>query len=143
MERYVVGFAFNKGKSLVLLMRKNHPPWQDGLLNGIGGKIEKEETAIQAMHRECKEETGLVLEWESRGIMRGLNNNGHPFECWIFYAYSGEVYNFKQLENEPLALYISSRVHREKALSNVRFLVPFGQHNKGEDNEVLFMTLEY
>ena len=143
MERFVVGFAFNKGKSLVLLVRKNHPPWQDGLLNGIGGKIEDFETAIEAMHRECKEETGLVLEWEGRGVMKGKNNDGALFECWIFYAYSKEVYNFKQLENEPLTLYIASRVHREKTLSNVRFLVPFGQYNKGRDNEVLFMTLEY
>ena len=38
--KYVVGFAFNKEKTKVLLIKKTKPDWQAGQLNGIGGKIE-------------------------------------------------------------------------------------------------------
>jgi 8-oxo-dGTP diphosphatase len=60
---YVVGFAFEGNK--VALIRKTHPEWQAGLLNGIGGHIEKNESPMKAMIREFEEETGLKVEdWE-------------------------------------------------------------------------------
>jgi 8-oxo-dGTP pyrophosphatase MutT (NUDIX family) len=56
-HRYVVGFLFSQDESKVLLVWKNRPAWQNGKLNGIGGKIEAGETPLQAMEREFKEET--------------------------------------------------------------------------------------
>lgn len=62
-ERYVAGFAI-RGDDNVLLVRKNKPSWQHGLLNGIGGKVEGDEGYNAAMRREFREETGLdVLNW--------------------------------------------------------------------------------
>lgn len=58
-ERYVVGFMFNPAENAVLLIRKTHPDWQKGKLNGIGGRIEEGESAIEAMRREFLEETGI------------------------------------------------------------------------------------
>lgn len=55
---YVVGFAFTHDDH-VALIRKKRPEWQKGLLNGVGGKIEKGEMAHEAMVREFKEETGI------------------------------------------------------------------------------------
>lgn len=55
---YVVGFLFLDRKRQVVLIRKDKPEWQAGKLNGIGGKVEKGESAIDAMSREWKEETG-------------------------------------------------------------------------------------
>jgi 8-oxo-dGTP diphosphatase len=56
---YVVGFAFDLVGENVVLIRKNKPKWQEGRLNGIGGKIELHEIPIDAMVREFKEETGV------------------------------------------------------------------------------------
>jgi len=56
-HRYVVGFLFSEDQSRVLLVWKNRPAWQNGKLNGVGGKIEAGETPLQAMEREFKEET--------------------------------------------------------------------------------------
>lgn len=58
-ERYVVGFMFNPTEDAVLLIRKTHPDWQKGKLNGVGGRIEDGESAIEAMRREFTEETGI------------------------------------------------------------------------------------
>lgn len=57
MTRYVLGFAFI-GNSVVLI-RKIKPDWQAGHLNGVGGKVEPDERAEDAMEREFKEETGV------------------------------------------------------------------------------------
>ena len=45
-------------KDSTILIRKNRPDWQRGLLNLPGGKIEKNETPEAAAIRELKEETG-------------------------------------------------------------------------------------
>lgn len=68
---YVVGFLFSLdctcGTSCarVALIRKNRPKWQEGLWNGIGGKLEPNELCIDAMRREFREEAGLsITNWQ-------------------------------------------------------------------------------
>jgi 8-oxo-dGTP pyrophosphatase MutT (NUDIX family) len=57
-HRYVVGFIFNEAFDRILLVFKNRPAWQSGLLNGVGGKIEaRDKTPLAAMEREFAEET--------------------------------------------------------------------------------------
>jgi 8-oxo-dGTP diphosphatase len=57
---YCVGFAFTHDQKVTLLM-KARPAWQNGLLNGIGGKLNPGEVSREAMVREFFEETGLVV----------------------------------------------------------------------------------
>lgn len=60
---YVLGFVFFKNN--VLLMLKQKPDWQKGLWNGIGGKIESNEPAIEAMRREAIEKIYIdYLDWK-------------------------------------------------------------------------------
>lgn len=59
MQKYVVGLLFNKNCSDILLVRKKRPARLAGLFNGPGGKIEPGEGAIEALHREFLEETGI------------------------------------------------------------------------------------
>lgn len=59
----VAGFAFCDRQVLMCLKKK--PKWQVNHWNGIGGKAESTETPIQAMVRECWEETGNLMEgWQ-------------------------------------------------------------------------------
>ena len=58
MKHYVLGFIFNREENKVLLVQKKRPEWQAGHWNGIGGKIEKDETPLLAMEREGHKETG-------------------------------------------------------------------------------------
>lgn len=139
MQSYVVGFAFSKDMEQILLIEKLRPTWQEGCLNGIGGKIEKDELPLDAMHRECMEESGLELDWVCRGVMSGINGDKKPFECHIFYAYDDAIWDFKQKEDEPLSIYYAKELHDKKMIKNLRFLIPFGQ----SDDTKEFMQLEY
>ena len=56
---YTAGFAFENDK--VLLIRKEQQQWQQGFLNGIGGKIESHDLTVHhAQAREFTEETALI-----------------------------------------------------------------------------------
>lgn len=69
VKRYVAGFLFARLRDTperrVLLVRKTHPTWQAGYMNGIGGEIEEGESPLTAMMREYMEEANyLTNAWE-------------------------------------------------------------------------------
>lgn len=86
--QYVVGFMFSTSYNMVLLVRKQRPDWQRGLLNGIGGHIEDGEDANNAMERECREETGInpLGSWNQFCEMSGINNDGEGFQITCFWS---------------------------------------------------------
>ena len=55
----VVGIVTDGSK--ILLLRKNNPDWQKGLYNGVGGKVDLDETPLEAIIRECQKEVGLEI----------------------------------------------------------------------------------
>lgn len=82
MTDYVVGFAFGVDNSLrrtnqVLLVRKTHPDWQAGKLNGLGGKMDPGEKPVVTMSREFKEESGVVVWPDEWNLIVTLHSNGH------------------------------------------------------------------
>ena len=96
INKYVLGFVFDLNDR-VLLITKNRPEWQDGLLNGLGGHVEegegqrpeglrpeglRPESPHHAMQREGSEETCGKLanvDWKLYGRLRGSG-----FEMWLF-----------------------------------------------------------
>ena len=65
MQKYVVAFVFNTDFTSVLLMHKNRPAWQDGLVNGLGGKVNDGEDTFATVSREVEEESGLQIPKDS------------------------------------------------------------------------------
>lgn len=59
MEKYVVGFVFDQNGKVILL-RKTHPDWQAGKLNGVGGKCKPGEDDRVTMVREWQEEVEIT-----------------------------------------------------------------------------------
>ncbi len=59
-KNYVIGLIFDD-KNRILLINKLRPDWQKGYYNGIGGKVEGNETFMKAMIRETKEEANLDI----------------------------------------------------------------------------------
>jgi 8-oxo-dGTP diphosphatase len=59
MYSYTLGFI--KRNDEILLINREKNPWK-GCWNGLGGKIEQDETPKESMIREIEEETGIQLD---------------------------------------------------------------------------------
>jgi 8-oxo-dGTP diphosphatase len=59
MLKYTI--AFIKRGNEILLLNRESPSWM-GSWNGVGGKLEKDETPRDCILREIREETGIVLQ---------------------------------------------------------------------------------
>lgn len=119
-KKMVVGFMFNYNETEVLLIEKKKPQWQLGKLNGIGGKVEKGETYLQAMIREFKEETGIDYPiWKSVTLMYS-----DDWEVQVFTAKSDSVFDFKTMEDEKVCLIPVEDLDQYEHISNLQWLIP-------------------
>ena len=83
MQDYSCGFLFSPDRQRVLLIRKRRPEWQAGKLNGVGGKVEPGESAIDAMIREFREEASLqITSWKQILTLTGEDWRGHFFRAF-------------------------------------------------------------
>lgn len=119
---YVCGFYFDHYHKRVVLIWKNKPKWQEGHLNGVGGKIESGETPSFAMRREFKEETGINHEsWYDLVTLEGKD-----WRVYFFYAV-GEINEFEYAstqETEEVAKIDVDSLDDFKHISNLRWLIP-------------------
>ena len=155
--QYVMGLIFDT-TDRILLIKKKRPSHQVGKWNGLGGKVEDNETIARAMTREAKEEADLDIPESSWTLMySGSQPSGSLF---VFIAYiSPEVMDSaKQMTDEIISIfhtdelpmncmediypYISSRSKRKP-----KVLLVTGAHNNEEyakylvDNTSLLDTL--
>lgn len=119
--RYVLGFAIS-GTEKVLLIRKNRPQWQKGKLNGVGGKVEGQESDQEAMVREFWEETGVRTvkgQWIHFATMYG-----DGYECACFVTYSNRLVQMaRSVTDEQLEVHAISTLFAGDVLPNVVYLV--------------------
>lgn len=128
MKKYVLGFLFSHGGEKVALIKKNKEDWQKGLLNGIGGKIEENESTGSAMFREFKEETGVELldiQIAHFGIMKGKN-----WQVELFKMFSDDLlWKVKTNSDEgEVAIYntmeVTGYMTGPNRISNLNWLIP-------------------
>jgi 8-oxo-dGTP diphosphatase len=123
--KYVVGFMFDKTISNVALIRKLKPEFQKGLLNGIGGKVEDNESFDAAMIREFFEEAGFItLNWKNFCLMQGKNNDNSEFQIEFYYII-GELEKLISMTDEKLEIVKTNDVilGKEKVIGNLPWLV--------------------
>jgi 8-oxo-dGTP diphosphatase len=82
MNHYVLGFAFDHDEQQVLLINKQRPDWQKGRVNGIGGKIKIDETALEAMTREFHEEVGIYTSQDKWRLFCQLTGDDYTVYCY-------------------------------------------------------------
>ena len=107
MTEYVVGFAFSTCRTIVVMIEKNRPDWQKGKLNGVGGKIEAGEWPPDAMTREFKEETSLLIpkeEWQKVATLN-LANKDKVIVFKAFVDYSS-LMGVQSLTDERVGRYL-------------------------------------
>lgn len=133
MKTYVVGFMFDRDLSRVSLIKKNKPEWQAGKFNGIGGKIEEGETAIQAMVREFQEEAGVFIgeeDWKNFIRIEGKENgdNGRvdgAFSVDFFCTTVGNIDRLRCMTEEEIEVHFVSSITRPgfPCLENIPWVV--------------------
>jgi 8-oxo-dGTP pyrophosphatase MutT (NUDIX family) len=104
---YVVGFMFSAHRDQVALIRKLKPAWQFMKLNGIGGKVEKDECFNEAMAREFQEETGYatcIEQWELFCKMSGKNNDDGGRFAIEYFATVGDLSRLTSTTSEHVEI---------------------------------------
>jgi 8-oxo-dGTP diphosphatase len=139
MIHYVLGFLFSQDLSQVVLMRKNHPEWMNGKLNGVGGQVKPGESRWEAMVREFEEEAGIYVpasRWEPFCFMKctdyGPSDQGSKWLCDCFWA-RGSLDGVKTMESEEVIIRPVNLLS-DNTLQNVRWMIPlaldFDQHRR-------------
>ncbi len=122
---YVVGFLFDENRDYVVLIEKNKPDWQKGYLNGVGGKIENNETPIECMIREFKEEAGITVnDWSI--FMEAEHRFDNKEEIAKLYFLKAFIPNLDSVEGQELErVHIVSlqEVRNYTLLSNIKWLI--------------------
>ena len=140
MRKYVLGFIFNEDLTKVLLINKVRPNWQAGKNNGIGGKIEKDETPHEAMIRETKEESNIDTEywsWLHVGNMSGID-----WDVVIYTTkYDGAEYDAESVTDEKIEWFEVENLPTE-ALYNLAWLVPLAL-DKLKSRSLLSIDIKY
>lgn len=147
---YKYTLAFLKRRDEVLLLNRNKSPWM-GAWNGVGGKIQDEETPLECIIREIEEETSIkvskdevyfkgVLTWErfnalGNGLYIFLVELPEDFEFQVPQRVSEGILDFKKIdwatdfENEGIAKnipYFLPTVLNEK--ENYLYHCTFNEH---------------
>jgi len=140
LKRYVLGFAFNRDLSEVLLIKKTRPEWQKNRMNGIGGHIESGELSCEAMVREFVEETGITtcLPWKQYAVLRG--------DTWIVDIYNTVagvfVPMFITTEEGTVSPASVADLKNQPVLPNLLYLIPMAiNHIQGTD-KCRFFTIQ-
>lgn len=127
MIRYVVGFMFSPDRKYVALIRKTHPDWQKGKLNGVGGHVMNGEGYQAAMVREFLEETGVATNPEDWTHKLTIVNDKVGYELAILYTISDKAWLVsKMTDEEPITcpIVITSPIYRREVIPNLAWIIP-------------------
>lgn len=127
MKDYCLGYRFNDEGSHVVLILKNRPQWQAGRYNGVGGRIEENESPAESMRREFLEETGVnVLDWELFAVME----TGHGTRLFIFRSF-GDISQVETMTDEKVAISPISAIG-QGCIPNLSWIIPMALSMDGD-----------
>ena len=140
-QKYVVGFMLDPTLSKVVLIRKQKPEWQVGLLNGVGGKVGDNipgETPEQAIHREFKEEAGVDgLNWTKFMHLQT------PRSDITFFRAIGNVHKAQTQTEEDIGVYdIHEIMDRCDTIPNIRWCIQMARTFHFGERAVEFQITE-
>lgn len=124
---YVVGLIFDVNGERILLIKKNKPEDLRGKLNGIGGKIEPNESVKAAIIREVVEEAGWRIppaNWEYflklSAYYKEEIRNLYFFRT--FQVLANKLY--EQRTAEELVVIPTANLWAQPVVNNLRWIIP-------------------
>lgn len=141
--KYVVGFAFNKEKTKVLLIKKTKPDWQAGQLNGIDGKIESyDKNPHQSMTREFLEECNLETKATDWKHFATINSDYFELECFAGFFNIDFLENYQTTTEEVILSDIQYLFDTQfsQCISNLKWLISICLDN---DFNRIFINSKY
>jgi 8-oxo-dGTP diphosphatase len=142
MESYVAGFAFCGDH--VALIKKNHPAWQDGKLNGIGGKIRPGEEPYVAMAREFAEEAGLLTseqDWKFFCTLKDADDQRFMVHFFVAHLDAEMFRKIQTSESEVIVKMDYHFVESHPHVSNLLWLLEMAR-SYGKDEGLPFIIAE-
>lgn len=140
MTEYVLGFLFRDNATSVVLIRKEKPQWQAGLLNGVGGKIDAPESALTAMIREFREETGV--DTNASGWEQFCEMSGEDFAVYCFKAFYSDAWaRVESTTSEKVGRFHPDNLTKHDCVSNLHWLIELAiDNNYGKP---MYATVRY
>jgi 8-oxo-dGTP diphosphatase len=127
VKNYVVGFAFRNNGKEIALIRKNRPEWQQGLLNGVGGKIEPMESCVRAVAREFAEEAGRVVSFEDWRLFARITDYEQTWAVYFFVTFCVD-WTITRTDEEVVWVKVKDVIRGKiPTVPNLRWLVPLAR----------------
>ncbi len=120
--RATLGFIFSKDLHDVLLIRKQHPEWQAGKINGLGGKCFAEEPATACMSREVMEESCLSISADRWTHVTQLLWNEWQVDVFAT-KYEGSLRDAETMTDEEVEWFSVTELPAQ-VISNLQWLIP-------------------
>lgn len=153
MKHYTIGILFDDDYDpnsfrKVAVIEKNRPEWQKGLYNFPGGHVEENESSLDCVIREFREEAFVTtdrFDWRHIGKIR----NADLYDLDIFTA------RYDHDKHGPLSTQTDEQVYWKDVrkvleydglyISNVPWLVLFAKNywKQGNADQLKFGTFEY
>jgi 8-oxo-dGTP diphosphatase len=148
---YVLGFAFNPKRTHVMLIEKQRPKWQKGLINGIGGHVNPHEDPGDAMRREGIEETRIdFMDWKPFVKLRGRDVRGQDprstFQVHCYSSFSVDFRHVKTTTDERVIRFPLKRLMEphNRLIPNLTWLIPMAMSfDRGELCDTFFVEEKY
>lgn len=122
MIHATLAFIFTPDFRQVLLIQKNRPTWQAGLINGLGGKCEPGEDALLCVSREVYEEANLAIYPEQWTYVSQIL--WAKWQVDIFATVFAGHMNQAQAQTDEAVAWYSLNQLPENVMSNLRWLIP-------------------
>lgn len=126
MRWMVVGFMFSRDNNMVVLIKKAHPGWQIGLLNGVGGHRISGEGPREAMAREFMEEAGVQTgpgQWVHK---LNLINLKVGYELAVLHMSSDLIGKAQTMTDEQIVVIPTTHANSQKnrVVPNLDWMIP-------------------
>lgn len=121
-QAYTLAFIFDTNLEQVILITLQKPGWQQHKTNGVGGKLDADESILEATIREIQEETGLSLAEESITPIGTIHNSS-----WLVHIHAAqtEVSSFNEFSSqEGTAQWHPVDALPDTVIDNLPWLIP-------------------